>query len=90
MNWITVHGTQETKPLECECVGNVVFVRKDIQRVTVTQGEDEIEMWEYQECKITVQEFIEYFANGTNDTQETQQAQIDYIAMMTDVDLEEV
>lgn len=88
MNYQTVHGTQVEKPLECECCGDVVFVRRNIKRVTVTYDEESVEMWEYEEAKVSVQEFTEYFTQNTVDTQETQQAQIDYIAMMSDIDLE--
>lgn len=88
MDFQTVHGTQAEKPQEYEFCGNVVFVRKDIRRITVTQDDEEIEMWEYEEAKATMQEFVEGFAKSTADMQEAQQSQIDYIAMMNDIDLE--
>lgn len=90
MRFQKVHGTQETKPLNVECCGEIVYVRENIERVTVTQGEEEVEMWEYDEAKIPLSEFMEIFSAITTDSQETQQAQIDYIAMMSDIDLEEV
>ena len=90
MKFQKVYGTQEEKPLNVECCGEIVFVRKNIERVTVTEDGQEIEMWEYDEAKITLAEFTEIFSANTADTQETQQAQIDYIAMMSDIDLEEV
>ena len=89
MEFQKVHGTQAERPLEVECCGNMVFVRKNIQRVTVTVGEDSVEMWEYDEAKITMERFTELFTADTTDTQETLQAQIDYIAMMAEIDMEE-
>lgn len=88
MDYQVVHGTQEQKPLNYECCGDIVFVRKNIARVNVTTGEDEVEMWQYEEAKITAQEFTETFSASVTDQQETQQAQIDYIAMMSDIELE--
>ena len=67
MEFQRVHGTQEQKPLEVECCGNVVFVRKDIKRVTVSSGEEEIEMWEYYEARANMEDFINYFAKNTSD-----------------------
>lgn len=89
MTFQKVHGTQEEKPLSYEMCGAVVFIRKNITRVTEMVGDDEIEMWEYDEAKVPTAEFVENFASEVSDTQETQQSQIDYIAMMSDIDLEE-
>lgn len=87
MNFITVRGTQEEKPRIYECCGNAVFVRKNIRRVTVESMGEEVEMWEYEEAKISVQEFTENFAASTEDTIEQNAADIAYIAMMADIDL---
>ena len=88
MQFQTVTGTQETKPPAYESCGNVVFVRKDIKRVSIEQDGDTIQMWEYLEAKVPIEEFVENFAMKVEEEQETQRAQIDYIAMMGDIEFE--
>ena len=54
----TVHGTQECKPREMERNGNSVYIRSDIQRVTVErEGEDPMEVWQYQETVLSSAEY---------------------------------
>lgn len=56
----TVQGTQAYKPKEIERNGNQVYIRSDIERVTVErEGEEPMEVWQYQE---TVLESAEYDA----------------------------
>ena len=88
MEFQTVRGTQETKPPVYQSCGNVVFVRKDIKRVSVEQDGGTIEMWEYLEAKVPVGEFVESFATATAGTVEEQEAKIEYIAMMSDIEFE--
>lgn len=54
----TVHGTQERKPKEIERNGNSVYIRSDIQRVSVQQeGMEPIEVWQYQETVLSSAEY---------------------------------
>lgn len=54
----TVHGTQERKPKEIERNGNSVYIRSDIQRVSVErEGEDPMEVWQYQETVLSSTEY---------------------------------
>lgn len=54
----TVHGTQERKPKEIERNGSNIYIRSDIQRVTVErEGEDPIEVWQYQETVLSSAEY---------------------------------
>ena len=54
----TVHGTQERKPKEIESNGNSVYIRSDIQRVSVErEGEDPMEVWQYQETVLSSAEY---------------------------------
>lgn len=54
----TVHGTQERKPKEIERNGNSVYIRSDIQRVSVErEGEDLMEVWQYQETVLSTAEY---------------------------------
>lgn len=60
MEFRTVHGTQEERPNEYEVCGEIVYVRKNIRRVTIEQGEDQILMWEYEEARCTLREYVQY------------------------------
>lgn len=54
----TVQGTQAYKPKEIERNGNQVYIRSDIQRVTVErEGEDPMEVWQYQETVLSSAEY---------------------------------
>lgn len=54
----TVQGTQAYKPKEIERNGNSVYIRSDIQRVTVErEGEDPMEVWQYQETVLDASEY---------------------------------
>lgn len=54
----TVQGTQAYKPNEIEHNGNSVYIRSDIQRVTVErEGEDPMEVWQYQETVLSSAEY---------------------------------
>lgn len=56
----TVIGTQKRKPAEIEHNGRKVYIRTDIQRITIErEGEDSYQAWQYQE---TVLESSEYNA----------------------------
>lgn len=70
MNFKKVHGTQETRPPEVECCGGIVYVRKNIGRKTVAVGDDAIEVWEYDEAKTPLDQFMNYFSDLTMDGME--------------------
>lgn len=54
----TVQGTQERKPKEIEHNENSVYIRSDIQRVSVQQeGMEPMEVWQYQETVLSSAEY---------------------------------
>lgn len=54
----TVQGTQAYKPKEIERNGGYVYIRSDIQRVTVQRDEREsMEVWQYQETVLSSAEY---------------------------------
>ena len=62
-----------------------VYIRKDVQEIQVKtdisdENSETVTMYEYDEAKLTKPEYQSYLM-------EQQQSQIDYIAMMTDVEL---
>ena len=86
IDYQTVQGTQDVKPPEYELCGDVVFIRHDIRRITNRDG---VEMWEYEEAKVSLSEFTVSFVQEMINVKEDQQAQIDYIAMMSNVDMDD-
>lgn len=59
MEFIHVEGTQTEKPLEFDATTSktVVYVRKNIERITKTQNGNTYEVWEYDEAQIPMSEF---------------------------------
>ena len=59
--WRLVQGSQSEKPLELDTTSSKFFVyqRKNIQRVTATNDltEDTYEYWQYEERKLTKDEY---------------------------------
>ena len=54
----TVHGTQDRKPKEIERNGGHVYIRSNIQRVSVQQeGMEPMEVWQYQETVLDASEY---------------------------------
>lgn len=84
VNYIHHEGTQDTIPRNIDTVSSktVVYVRKNIERITKVIDDEEIEMWSYDEAELNHNEYVEFLAEQTA-------AKADYIAMMVDVDVEE-
>lgn len=84
MDWQKVQGSQETRPEELDTTSSAFYVyqRKNIERVTVEDSMtgDSYEVWQYDERKLTRDEFILESAKQTR-------ADIDFIAAMSDLDL---
>ena len=83
-DWKKVQGSQETRPEELDTTSSAFYVyhRKNIERVTVEDSMtgDSYEVWQYDERKLTRDEFILESAKQTR-------ADIDFIAAMSDLDL---
>ena len=60
MIWRNVHGTQEEKPLEFEREKNIVWIRKNITKTIMESGDTEVECWNYDECRMTYDEYEKY------------------------------
>lgn len=59
MNFIHVEGTQEEKPLEFDATTSktVVYIRKNIKRVTKEKSGVPYEIWSYDEAQIPYKDF---------------------------------
>ena len=70
----------------------VVYLRQNIvenKKIDGMSGEETV-FYEYEEAKLTKQEYQEYLKELSIIDIQQQRADIDYIALMTGVDLEEV
>ena len=79
-DWKTVQGSQPEKPQEFDITSSksTVYQRRNIKRTTTKDG---TELWEYDERTMS---HDEYLVVKDLDLQ----SKIEYVAMMTDVDLE--
>ena len=69
LTWNRVKGSQETKPKTLEITTNTVYMRKDIVRITEEPKEDggePIELWQYEECQLTIAEYEDYIITMRN------------------------
>lgn len=90
INYIKSESTIKPELVDTTSSKKYVYLRKDIIE---TQKTDEISnetttLYEYQEAKLTKQEYQEYLAELSIIDIQQQRADIDYIAIMTGVDLE--
>lgn len=89
MNIVYTHheGSQETKPATMDSTSSreVVYLRKNVERITREdpQTGDEVELWSYDEAELTPMEYATFVA-------EDAAAKAEYVAMMSDIDIEEV
>lgn len=93
MNIIYTKTKSTVKPdiLDTTSSKVVVYLRKNIERkdeVDQNSG-DTIQMYVYDEATLTKEEYDQYVAEMNIRDIQQQRADIDYIALMTDVDLEE-
>lgn len=91
LEWYHTQGTQAERPAEVDLDSapasaysqGYVYLRKNIQRIEVedpTTGET-YEVWDYDEAVLTRADYGIYSA-------EQVQANVDYIAVMSDIDLD--
>lgn len=90
INYIKSASTIKPELVDTTSSKKYVYLRKDIIE---TQKTDEISnetttLYEYQEAKLTKAEYQEYLAELSIIDIQQQRADIDYIAIMTGVDLE--
>lgn len=90
INYIKSESTIKPELVDTTSSKKYTYLRKDIIE---TQKQDEfsnetITLYEYQEAKLTKTEYQEYLAELSIIDIQQQRADIDYIAIMTGVDLE--
>lgn len=82
--WHKSENSDSVKPAAIDTSSaNRVLIRKDFVLVpaSMEEGHERPEHWEYSECSMSPKEFDIYME---------QQSKIDYIAMMTDIDIDDI
>jgi predicted nucleotidyltransferase len=90
INYIKSESTIKPELVDTTSSKKYVYLRKDIietQKVDEFSNET-ITLYEYQEAKLTKAEYQEYLAELSIIDIQQQRADIDYIAIMTGIDLE--
>ena len=90
INYIKSESTIKPELVDTTSSKKYVYLRKDIietQKASEFSNET-ITLYEYQEAKLTKAEYQEYLAELSIIDIQQQRADIDYIAIMTGVDLE--
>lgn len=62
-NWMKIQGSQSTKPAEFDTTSSevVVYQRRNIERITVKDHDGSTtELWQYEERKMSHDEYNEY------------------------------
>lgn len=83
INWYKSEGTQETAPapVNLDWSKTYVYLHRNVERVTKTLEDGTThEVWEYEEAMLTRADYAIYLG-------EQNAANIDYLAVMTDVDM---
>lgn len=92
MNINYIYSQSSVKPelVDTTSSKKYVYLRKDIMEIQKTDefSNETITLYEYQEAKLTKAEYQEYLAELSIIDIQQQRADIDYIAIMTGIDLE--
>lgn len=83
LNYKKAQSAEQPNELDTISSQTTVYLRKNIvEKTTTDENGDKSTYYEYDECKLTKTEYRAYLL-------EKQRADIDYIALMSDIDLEE-
>ena len=88
IKYITSQSSIKPELVDTTSSKKCVYLRKDIIETQQNIDDVEVTFYEYQEAKLTKQEYQEYLNELSIIDIQQQRADIDYIAIMTGVDLE--
>ena len=90
INYIKSESTIKPELVDTTSSKKYVYLRKDIIETQKTDefSDETLTLYEYQEAKLTKAEYKEYLAELSIIDIQQQRADIDYIAIMTGIDLE--
>ena len=92
LNYVKSQSSIKPELIDTTSSKTTVYLRQNIVEVEKTNESDNTSttFYEYDEAKLTKQEYQEYLKELSIIDIQQQRADIDYIALMTGVDLEEV
>lgn len=94
MSFIYNTSRSATKPdlIDTTSSKKYIYIRKDIKEIEekIGDAEESAICYEYQEAKLTPEEYEQYLKQLSLVDMQQQRADIDYIALMSGIDLEEV
>lgn len=92
LNYVKSQSSVKPELIDMTSSKTTVYIRQNIVEIENTNESDNISttFYEYDEAKLTKQEYQEYLKELSIIDIQQQRADIDYIALMTGVDLEEV
>ena len=92
LNYVKSQSSIKPELIDTTSSKTSVYIRQNIIEVEKTNESDNTSttFYEYEEAKLTKQEYQEYLKELSIIDIQQQRADIDYIAFMTGVDLEEV
>ena len=92
LNYVKSQSSIKPELIDTTSSKTSVYIRQNIVEVEKTNESDNTSttFYEYDEAKLTKQEYQEYLKELSIIDIQQQRADIDYIALMTGVDLEEV
>ena len=92
LNYVKSQSSIKPELIDTTSSKTTVYLRQNIVEVEKTNESDNTSttFYEYEEAKLTKQEYQEYLKELSIIDIQQQRADIDYIALMTGVDLEEV
>ena len=92
LNYVKSQSSVKPELIDMTSSKTTVYIRQNIVEIENTNESDNISttFYEYDEAKLTKQEYQEYLKELSIIDIQQQRADIDYIALMTGIDLEEV
>ena len=92
LNYVKSQSSVKPELIDTTSSKTTVYLRKNIVEVEKTNESDNTSttFYEYEEAKLTKKEYDQYLKELSIIDIQQQRADIDYIALMTGVDLEEV
>lgn len=84
--WYSSEATHEPLLIDCDSSPNVVFLRRNVEEVTKEMEDGTTyTAWKYEECTVSHEAYQQIMVAE----QTKARSDIDYIAIMTEVDLDE-
>ena len=92
LNYVKSQSSIKPELIDTTSSKTTVYIRQNIVEVEKTNESDNTSttFYEYEEAKLTKQEYQEYLKELSIIDIQQQRADIDYIALMSGIDLEEV